>query len=176
MLAPPKKNLICNFRAPNEQQYENWRSYVRWCQDHGRDVCYLTLSLADVFMKGVDGASGATIKEPNQTINLNMSNTFTYAVQRPRREPYDLSCVQPQYMKTFSSILFEAYVLHKASELKREFCFRDFLELKHDAFRRIVLRLVKKGKIIKNPQRSVPQFYFLPSMIEDYSPRPRTTE
>jgi hypothetical protein len=37
------------------------------------------------------------------------------------------------YQRTFSSLLLEAYVLNKARELTREFSYRDFLELKHDA-------------------------------------------
>ena len=38
------KNLICNFRAPNLQQYQRWKAYVQWAKDNGMDVCHLTLS------------------------------------------------------------------------------------------------------------------------------------
>lgn len=173
VLAPPKKNLICNFRAPSEEQFFKWKEYVAWCQANGRDVCYLTLSLAESFMLGVKGATA--IRDPNQTINIQMNNTFTYQVARPRREPYDLSCVKPEYRKTFASVCLDGYVLNKARDLNREFSFRDFLELRHDAFRRIVRRLVRKGKLVANPQRTVPRFYFLPELIGDYSPSPGRT-
>lgn len=116
------------------------------------------------------GKSQAVIKEPNQVVNLQMNNTFTYEVARPRREPYDLSCVRSEYRKTFSSLLLEGYVLNKAKDLKREICFRDFLELRHDAFRRIVRRLVRKGKLVANPERTVPRFYFLPELVPEYAP------
>jgi len=169
-----KKNLICNFRAPTEELFAKWKAYVAWCQNHGRDVCYITLSLADSFMLGVKGAT--EIKDPSQIINIQMNNAFTYQVARPRREPYELSCVRPEYRKTFSSILLEGYVLNKARDINAEFSFRDFLEIKHDAFRRIVRRLIRKSKLVANPQRTVPRFYFLPEKIPEYITGPSTTE
>ena len=36
------KNLICNFRAPNLQQYQRWKAYVQWAKDNGMDVCHVT--------------------------------------------------------------------------------------------------------------------------------------
>jgi hypothetical protein len=87
-----------------------------------------------------------------------------------------LSCVKKEYQITFSSLLLEAYILNKARELTREFSYRDFLELKHDAFRRIVLPLKSKGKIVANPQRTVPRFYFLVEHIGERSPDSGTTQ
>lgn len=66
----------------------------------------------------------------------------------PRRQPYNLSCVKNEYQKTIGSVLLEAYVLNKAKDLTLKFSYRDFLEIKHDAFRRIILRLRLKGKIV----------------------------
>ncbi|MGA2385248.1 MAG: hypothetical protein ABSG33_01800 [Candidatus Bathyarchaeia archaeon] len=168
------KNLICNFRAPNLQQYQRWKAYVQWAKENGMDVCHVTLSLIDSFMKGTEGA--AEVRNGKQVITIQQNNVFQYQVSKPRREPYDLSCVKREYQKTFSSSLFEAYVLNKARELTREFSYMDFLELKHDAFRRIVLRLKRKGKIVANPQRSVPRFYFLADRVSDYSSDGRTTQ
>ena len=54
---------------------------------------------------------------------------------------------------------------HLLWDLTREFSYRDFLEIKHDAFRRIILRLRRKGKIVANPQRTVPRFYFLAERV-----------
>jgi hypothetical protein len=86
-------------------------------------------------MKGIDGA--VQVRNGKQVINIQQNNVFQYQVSRPRREPYDLSCVKKEHLKTISSVLFEAYVLNKARDITREFSYRDFLELKHDAFRRI---------------------------------------
>ena len=83
------------------------------------DVCHLTLSLTNAFMKGVEGA--AEIRNGKQVVNIQQNNIFQYQVSEPRREPYDLGCVKKEYQKTISSVLFEAYVLNKAGDLTREF-------------------------------------------------------
>ena len=168
------KNLICNFRAPSLEQYQRWKAYVQWAKDNGQDVCHLTLSLTDSFMKGVEGA--AQVRNGRQVVNIQQNNVFQYQVSKPRREPYDMSCVRREFQKTITSVLFEAYVLNKARDLTREFSYRDFLELKHDSFRRIVMRLRRKGKIVANPQRTVPQFYFLAERIFEYSHNQGTTQ
>ncbi len=168
------KNLICNFRAPNLEEFQRWKVYVQWAKDNGMDVCHLTLSLTDSFMKGIAGA--AQVRTAGQVVNIQQVNTFQYQVQKPRREPYSLDCVKEEYQRTFSSILFEAYVLNKAREITREFSYRDFLELKHDAFRRIVLRLRRKGKVIANPQSTHPQFYFLAERLNEEMPGWKTLQ
>ena len=168
------KNLICNFRAPNLQEFLRWKAYVQWAKDNGMDVCHLTLSLTDSFMKSIEGA--AQVLNDKQVVNIQQNNIFQYQVSRPRREPYDLSCVKEEYQKTISSVLFEAYVLNKARDIAREFSYRDFLEIKHDAFRRIILRLRRKGKIVANPQRTVPRFYFLAERVNEYTDDRGTTQ
>ena len=168
------KNLICNFRAPNLRKYQRWKEYVQWAKDNGMDVCHVTLSLIDAFMKGTEEA--AQVRTGKQVINIQQTNVFQYQVSKSRREPYDLSCIKKEYQRTFSSLLLEAYVLNKARELTREFSYRDFLELKHDAFRRIILRLKLNGKIVANPQRTVPRFYFLAERVNEYNLDKRTTE
>jgi hypothetical protein len=168
------KNLICNFRAPNLEEFQRWKAYVQWAKDNGMDVCHLTLSLTNSFMKGTEGA--AQVRNEKQVVNIQQNNIFQYQVSKPRREPYDLSCVKREYQKTISSVLFEAYVLNKARDLTREFSYRDFLELKHDAFRRIILRLRRKGKIVANPQRTVPRFYFLAERVSEYTSEAGTTQ
>ena len=143
-----------------------WKAYVQWSKDNGLDVCHLTLSLTDSFMKGIEGA--AQVRNGGQVVNIQQNNVFQYQVSKPRREPYELRCVKSEFRRTFSSVLFEAYVLHKAGEMRREFCFRDFLELEQPAFHRIVQRLRRKGKIVANPQRTKPAFYFLTENLADY--------
>jgi len=171
------KNLICNFRAPTLDDYLEWRDYVQLVKDQGLDVCRVTLSLTKAFKEGLkNGLKSVQIQGQQQVINISMTNHFVYQVQKPRREPYDLSCVKPEFRRTFSSLLYEAYVLNKARELNRPFCFRDFLELKPDAFRRIVRRLKRKGKILTFPQRTCPQFYLLIETLEANQQNTRQTE
>ncbi len=163
-LEQPKQNFICNFRAPNADEFQRWKAFVQWAKDNGMDVCHLTLSLTDAFMKGQQGA--AEVRTAGQVVNIQQVNTFQYQVQKPRREPYSLDCVKPEYQRTFSSVLFEAYVRDKARRIVQEFSYRDFLELKHDSFRRIVLRLRQKGDIVANPLSTHPQFYFLAEKLQ----------
>ena len=157
------KNLICNFRAPDLAHFQRWKTFVQWAKDNGYDVCHLTLSIVDAFLKGAETATVA--RNGGQVVNIQMQNTFLYQVKQPHREPYSLSCVKPEFRRTFSSILFEAYVLEKARTISQEFSYRDFLELKHDAFRRIVLRLKRKGRIVANPERTIPRYYYLTERV-----------
>ncbi len=156
---PRSKNLICNFRAPNEMEFMRWKAYVQWAKDNGMDVCHLTLSLTDSFMKGIEGS--ASVQTGKQVVNIQQNNVFQYQVQKPRREPCSLDYVKSEFRRTFSSILFDAYVLHKARRIRREFSYRDFLELEQPAFHRIVRRLRRKGEIKANPMRTSPRFYYL---------------
>jgi len=175
-LAGQPKNLICNFRAPNLAEFQRWKEFVQWAKDNGMDVCHLTLSLTDAFLKGIEGSAEAQVSTGKHVIIIQQKNEFLYQVAKARREPYDLSCVRKEYRRTFSSVLFEAYMLEKARQISREFSYRDFLELKHDAFRRIVLRLRRKGKVVANPQRTCPRFYILSERLSDYGLQTRTTQ
>ncbi len=163
---PRSKNLICNFRAPNLKEFLRWKTYVQWAKDNGLDVCHLTLSLADSFMKGIEGA--AQVRSGGQVVNIQQNNVFQYQVQKPRREPYSLDYVKSEFRRTFSSILFDAYLVHKARRIRREFSYRDFLELEQPAFHRIVRRLRRKGEIRANPLRTNPRFYYLAEKTSEY--------
>ena len=158
--------LICNFKAPSLKEYNEWQELKRYVKSQGLDICRVTISLTSAFIAGVKGS--AAVRGQGQMVNIQMNNQFLYQVQKPRREPYSLDCVKSQFRRTFSSVLFEAYVLHKAREMRREFSFRDFLELEQPAFHRIVRRLKRKGKIMANPQRTKPRFYFLTENLADY--------
>lgn len=120
--------------------------------------------------------SKTSIITPGQVINQQFNNTFLYQVSKPRREPIQMNCAKSAFQRTITSSAFEAYVLEKAREISREFSYRDFLELNHNSFRRIVLRLKRKGKIIANPQRTNPRFYILAERLSDYSECAKTLE
>lgn len=165
LLEDSKPNLICNFRAPSLKEFEDWHKYKLFVKEQGLDVCRVTLGLTNAFMLGQNVASQTPGRDNNITVQ--MSNQFLYQVSKPRREPFSLNCVKPEFRRTFSSILFEAYVLDKARrKLRGEFSFKDFLELDHHSFRRIIGRLSKKGLIVRIPQRTIPRMYLLAENIE----------
>jgi hypothetical protein len=155
-------------------EFIRWKQYVQWAKDKGMDVCHLTLSLTDAFMAGQKGA--AEVRTAGQVVNIQQVNNFQYQVSHPRREPYSLDCVKEEYQRTFSSSLFEAYVRDKARRIQDEFSYRDFLELKHDSFRRIILRLRQKGDVVANPKRTLPRFYYLTENLEREKTRRRTMQ
>lgn len=170
-----KKNLICNFRAPDKEHYELWQRFKRWCQDHGLDVCRVTLGQVDAFMAAVEAevkTPGSTKKQLatalGQIIDIEQTNTFIYSVEKPRRVPIALDCAKPEFSRTVTSRAAEAYVMEKARELGRSFSYRDFLELGHVSFRKIVLRLKKQGKVVPLPQRTNPRFYVLAEQLQEY--------
>lgn len=170
------KNLICNFRAPDVEHYELWQHFKEWCKDNGLDICRVTLDNVAAFMKSVEGFSGLKgVSNPKQlttakgqVIIIQQQNSFVYSVEKPRREPIFMNWAKPKFARTISSIAAEAYVMEKARHLNRSFSYRDFLELEHNSFRKIVLRLKKKGKIIALPQRTNPRYYVLAERLKNY--------
>jgi len=153
--------------------FEVWQRFKWWCSDHDQDICHTTLELIENWMKSVEGIpSKTTIAAPGQIINLQqqITNNNYYQVQKPRREPYSLDCVKPKFRRTFTSGLFEAYVLHKAGRIRMEFSYRDFFELEHSSFRRIVTRLKRKGLVVANPLRTNPRFYILAEQLRHGGP------
>lgn len=165
MRAETKKQLICNFKVSDPQHYQDWIDFKEYVKSLGLDVCRVMIGLANAFRSGEDFTQ---IVSHKQIIQVSMHNEFLYQVSKPRREPFGLHCVRKGFQKTFSTLLYEAYVLEKARNLKSSFCFRDFLELKHDAFRRILIRLKRKGKIIAHPLRTNPRFYILTERLGEY--------
>lgn len=169
VMADSRPNYICNFRAPDAEHYQIWQDFKKSAQDRGLDVCYVTLTLCEAWLKGVEGSKEVSqVVSPTRIINLQQQNTFVYGVEKPRREPTRLNCAKTQYSRTISSSMAEAYVMEKARDLNRSFSFLDFRELKHDSFRKIVTRLKKRGKIIALPQRTNPRFYVLSERLADY--------
>lgn len=164
------RNLICNFRAPDLVQYQKWQKYKQMCSDHGQDICHLTLTLVQNWIDAVEAIQSATtVVAPPYLINLQQQITHCYQVPKPRREPIELNCAKPAFQRTIRSSAYEAYVLEKARDLNREFSYRDYLELTHASFRRIVLNLKKKGKIVANPIRTNPRYYILTERLAEYS-------
>lgn len=138
-------------------------------QTRGLDICYVTLSLCQAWLIGLKEATATCqIVTPQQVINLQQQNTFVYSVQKPRREPPELICARNKYTSTISSLAFQAYVMEKARELHRSFSFRDFPELGHDFFRKCVLRLKNRRKVLPLQPRTNPRYYILTEWKSEY--------
>jgi hypothetical protein len=161
-----KPDYICNFRAPSIKEYTEWQNYKAYVKSQGLDVCRVTIGLTNAFMAGVQGST--KVLGQQQNIQIQMSNQFLYQVEKPRREPFSLGCIKPEFRRTFSSILYEAFVLERARRISDEFSFRDFLEMDDRAFHRIVRRLIRKGEVVANPRRSVPRTYILTEKLREY--------
>lgn len=178
-----RPNYICNFRAPDLEHHQIWLDFKETVRSRGLDICYVTLSLCQAWVIGVKETSAiCQIATPTQVINLQQQNTFVYSVQKPRREPPELICSRKKYSSTLTSLAFQAYVTEKARDLQRSFSFRDFLELGHNFFRKCILRLKNRGKILPLEPRSNPRFYILrewksryPTMKENNRVKPRFT-
>lgn len=164
-----RRNLICNFRAPDMEHFQIWLDFKDAVQSRGLDICYTTLALCQAWLESLREATatGQTTMS-TQVINLQQQNTFVYSVQKPRREPLDLNCSRKQYRRTLRSRLYQAYVMEKARDLHQSFSFRDFPELGHNLFRKCVLKLKKRGKILHLQPRTNPRFYVLKEWIHNY--------
>jgi hypothetical protein len=46
------KSKVCNFRAPDWDQFQKWQAYKKCVKDKGLDICRVTLGLAESFVKG----------------------------------------------------------------------------------------------------------------------------
>lgn len=131
------------------------------------DICRVVFSFVESYMKG-----SAEMKSPGQTTVINQINNYYYQPGKSRRDPVELNCAKSFSKRTISSMALEALVLEHARELPRSFSCRDFSYLSHDSFRKIVLVLKKRGKIIPVPPRTNPRFYVLAEKISDYPAHP----
>lgn len=164
-----RQNLICNFRAPDQEHYQIWSDFKEAVRSRGLDICFVTLALCQAWLKGIEGSrEPSQIATPSQVINLQQQNTFVYSVQKPRRQPPKLICPRKAYSRTVTSMAFQAYVTEKARDLQRSFSFRDYLELGHDFFRKCILKLKRRDKIIPLLPRTNPRYYILPEWRNKY--------
>lgn len=166
-LETERKKWNCNFVAPDLEHWELWGSFRKQTKDQGMDICRVLFGYIAAHMKGT-----AEVKTPGQTTVINQINNNYYQVEKSRREPLRLNCARAFNSRTISSMALEALVMVHARELPRSFSYRDFSYLSHDSFRKIVLRLKKKGKIIPLPQRTNPRFYALAERMNDYPALP----
>lgn len=161
-------NWICNFRAPNKEQHNLWLKFKEETSKRGLTNCFVVLSLCKAWMTALEGSEeAAKIVTTTQIINIQMQNSFVYNTQKPRRNP-PLSCAKQGVSRTITSRAWQAYILEEARELDQSFSFKDFAELGHDFFRKCVLELRKRNKILALEPRSNPRFYILREWLPRY--------
>jgi hypothetical protein len=184
ILAKPRENFHCNFRAPDQEWFDIWLEFKSRTKDLGLDICFVALNLCRAWLDSQrDADSALMLNSIKQIVYLNQTNTFNYNVDRPRRERQQQDCSKNYGKCTLCSRAFSAYVLVTARDLNREFCFRDFSEINHDFFRKLILGLRRGNKVLAMKPRALPQFYILPewkdrypTMAENNRVKPMSTE
>jgi hypothetical protein len=162
-----KQDFRTTLRFPSGEEWDVHEDFKKFVKSQGLDICRVINSLERAFLTS-RGKNEISFESDKAIFHISMTNNFNYAVQEPRRVPFSLESVKPRFRRTFSSILVDAYVKDKARSLGREFCFRDFLELDYSAFRRATRRLIRKGLVMANPQRTTPRFFFLTEKFSNY--------
>lgn len=152
-----------HMKTRNLEQAKTHLLYKWWCENNGLDTCHLYISHAQADMEGFNAIKTIPKPEPG-TIVFNQQNTYISQVDRLRRMSEDSSSANKRPSGTTTTVLrlaIESYILLKALQMPHSFCFRDFLELSPDLFKKAVLRLKKKDLITTREPRSCPRFYQL---------------
>ena len=149
-------------RARTMEQHRQLLRYKWWCEDSGVDICHLIVSHAQADIAGFDEIE-PFIKTGLNIINLQQQNNFISQVARLRRSPDPgvLNSSNRGIPGTTYRLAFEDHVLPRALRLSRSFCFRDFPNLTHNHFKKIILRLKKKEYIVAQNPRTCPRLYIV---------------
>jgi hypothetical protein len=176
LIESPRKNRICNFRAPNDEWFKVWLDFEELTKNIGLDVCFVVLSvckgLLTAFAKGNDVSN---ISPGRQLIFVCQKNDFNYNVAKPRRERFLMDCSRILPKCTICSMAFQAYIIEKARDLDRSFSFKDFPEINHELFRKLILLLKKSGKVHPLNSRTNPRFFILKEWIDRYPTMTKNT-
>lgn len=151
-----------NPRARSKEQHQALLRYKYWCEDNGLDICHLIISHAQSDMAAFDTIK--PIKKAGPIIlNLQQQNTFISQVTTPRRitDPGLLSMAKRDISGTTYRLAFESLVVLKALQMQHSFCYRDFPEISHNHFKKVILRLKRKSLVSPIEPRTCPRFYRL---------------
>lgn len=164
-----RKNRLCNIRAPSEEWFTIWQEFEEVTKNLGLDNCFVVLSLCKCWLKAHKQKFGILeISGKTQIIFVSQMNQFNYNVGKPRRERFLMDCSRNYPKCTLCSRAFQSYIIEIARELGRSFCFRDFTEINHDLFRKLILELKKSHRILPMIPRSNPETYILPEWKPRY--------
>jgi hypothetical protein len=183
-MEPNRKNYICNIRAPDKEWYQVWLDFKEEVKNLGLDNCFVALTLFKAWLKARKNTiSVSQINTASQIILIYQTNAFNYNVEKPRRERFQPDCSPNLPKCTICSKAFQAYIIEKARELNRSFSFKDYPEINHDLFRKLILELKKRGKVLPLSSRTNPRFFILtgwkdryPSMTENTTVKPNSPD
>ena len=178
-----RENYICNIRAPDKEWFQVWLDFKEETRNLGLDNCFIALTLFKAWLKARKNTfSVSQINTASQIILIYQTNAFNYNVGKPRRERFQLNCSQNLSKCAICSKAFQAYIIEKARELNISFSFKDYPEINHDLFRKLILELKKAGKILPLKSRTNPRFFILtewrdryPTMSENTIVKPKST-
>ena len=181
-MAAKRNNYICNIRAPDQEWYQVWLDFKEETKSLGLDNCFVALTLFKAWVKArKDTISVSQINTASQIILIYQTNAFNYNVEKPRREGFLMDCSPNLPKCTICSKAFQAYIIEEARELGRSFSFKDFPEINHELFRKLILELKKRGKVLPLKARTNPRFFILaewkdryPTMTENNTVKPKS--
>ena len=173
-----KQNLICNFRAQNDSDWDAWCWFKDYCSKNGITICRPLLAFVQTFRKSIEGLDQGKMERPELInafpvlIQLKQQNTFIYTMEKPRRSPTQTAFGHKYGTATICYL--DAYIENKARWLWNEkglkhFMFKDFGEIKHATFRKAVSRMRKAGLLQATRPRSNPRTYFLTDPTLDWN-------
>jgi len=171
------KNMICNFRAQNDSDWDTWCWFKDYCSKNGITICRPVLAFVQTFRKMIEGLDQGKMERPELInafpvlVQLKQQNTFIYQTEKPRRSPSQTAFGHKYGTATIPYL--DSYIENKARWLwvthgLRAFCFRDFGEINHATFRKAVCRMIKKGILQATLPRSNPRTYFLTDPTIDW--------
>jgi len=160
------QNLLCNFRAQTLDDWKDWLWFKSQCKDQGLTICRPLVAFIRSYRKFVEGIDTPEVVNAFPVVvQLKQQNTFVYSEVKPRRRPSLESYIKNIFVTATSKAMADAYVLQKAQQLylegQRTFCFKNFSELRHGRFRKIIQRLKQKNELVAMEPRTCPRFYTL---------------
>ena len=155
---------LLGIRATSKEEHQRLLRFKWWCEDNGKSTCPIITDLTSSLV-AADDAIRPLKKNGSVIVNLQQQNTFIHQVDRPRRlaDPgsTENSISNGGIADTTTRMAFQSLVVLKALQLQHSFCFRDFLELSPDHFKKVISRLKKKGSVATVEPRTCPRFYRL---------------
>ena len=161
-----------HIRANSKEEHRQLLRIKWWCQDNGTSTCVIFIDLSRSLLEASDAVQPLK-RYGSIVVNIQQQNTFVHTVQRFRRvaDPGLLSFSKRDISGTTYRLAFEAHIILKALQISHSFCFRDFPELSPKHFRKLILRLKRKGKVASVEPRTCPRFYRLtPKLLMSVMP------
>jgi hypothetical protein len=160
---------MLGIRAASREEHQALLRLKWWCEDNGTSTCPTIIGFAMSFIKA-DDVVRTLKKDGPMVVNIQQQNTFVHKTERPRRDFESFS--KGGVSGTTTRVALDSLVLLKALQMPHSFCFRDFPELRPNCFRKVILRLIRRGFVARVEPRTCPRFYRLtPKLLMRLDPR-----